>query len=102
MSQKVIEVTLTVLSDVDVLIFGLDEEHSEAYVVNLNSSNSQNELKNVFSRLLQMLLCEDIALKYIIAPGYNKGLYKDVCKEYIDDLNKELLQVKGNVDKETN
>ena len=102
MSQKVIEVTLTVSSNVDVLIFGLDEEHPEAYVVNLNSANSQNELKNAFSRLLQMLLCEDIALKYIIASGYNKGLYKDVCKEYIDDLNRELLQVKGNIDKETN
>ena len=54
MSQKVIEVTLTVSSNVDVLIFGLDKEHPEAYVVNLNSANSQNELKNVFSRLLQM------------------------------------------------
>lgn len=102
MSQKVIEVKLTVLSDVDVLIFGLDEERPEAYVVNLNSSDSQNELKEVFSHLLQMLLKEDISLKYIIAPGYSKGLYKDVCKEYIDDLNRELSQVRSNMEKEIN
>ena len=100
MNQKVIEVKLTVLSDIDVLIFGLDEEQPEAYVVNLNSADSQNELKKVFSHLLQMLIETDIYLKYTIAPGYSKGLYKDVCKEYIDDLNRELSQVRANMEKE--
>ena len=102
MSQKVIEVKLTVLSDVDVLIFGLDEEQPEAYVVNLNSADSQNELKKVFSHLLHMLLEEEIFLKYTVAPGYSKGLYKEVCKEYIDDLNRELTQVRANMNKEIN
>ena len=97
MNQKTIEVKLTVLSDVDVLVFCLDEAQPEAFVVNLNSSNSQKELKNVFSQLLQMLLIDDISLKYTIAPGYSKGLYKDVCKEYIDDLNRELSQVKASI-----
>jgi hypothetical protein len=98
----VIEVKLTVLSDIDVLIFGLDEERPEAYVVNLNSADSQNELKKVFSHLLQVLLETDIYLKYTIAPGFSKGLYKEVCKEYIDDLNRELSQVKANMEKEIN
>lgn len=102
MSQKVIEVKLTVLSDADVLIFGLNEDQPEAYIVNLNSADSQNELKEVFSHLLQILLEEDISLKYTIAPGYSKGLYKDVCKEYIDDLNRELSQVRSNIEKELN
>ena len=102
MNQKVIEVKLTVSSGADVLIFGLDEEQPDAYVVNLNSSNSQNEMKKVFSQLLQMLLCDEIALKCVIAPGYSKGLYKDVCKEYIDDLNRELLQVRTNMGNEIN
>ena len=102
MSQKVIEVKLTVLSDVDVLIFGIDEENPEAYVVDLNSDNSQNELKNIFSQLLKILLEEDVSLKYIVVPGYHKVLYKDVCKEYIDDLNRELSQVKANMNKEIN
>lgn len=102
MNQKAIEVKLTVLSDIDVLIFDLDEAQPDAYIVNLNSANSQKELKNVFSKLLQMLLVEDIILKYTIAPEYSKGLYKDVCQEYIEDLNRELLQVKQSISKEIN
>ena len=102
MNQKVIEVKLAVLSDVDVLIFGIDEEKPEAYVVNLNSDNSQTALKNVFSQLLKMLLEENVLLKYTVAANYQKTLYKDVCKEYIDDLNRELSQVRANMDKEIN
>lgn len=102
MSQRVIDVKLTAMSDVDVLIFGLDEEQPEAYVVNLNSATSQNELKEVFSKLLELLLTEDILLQLSVAPGYSKGLYKDVCKEYIEDLNRELVQVKANMKKELN
>ena len=102
MSQKMIDVELTVFSEADVLIFRLDDEHPDEYVVNLNSSSSQNELKKVFSKLLQMLLEEDVLLKYSIAPGYSKGLYKEVCKEYIDDLNRELLQVKESMHSEIN
>lgn len=102
MNQRVIEVKLAVLSDADVLIFGLDEERPEAYVVNLNSTSSQAELKNIFSYLLRILLEEDILLKYAVAPGYRKDLYKEVCKEYIDDLNHELSQVKASINKEIN
>ena len=100
MSQRIIDVTLTVSADVDVLVFGLDDEHSDAYAVNLNSATSQNELKVVFSKLLQLLLEENIVLQLVIAEGYGKGLYKDVCREYIDDLNRELAQVKESMKKE--
>lgn len=100
MSQKVIDVKLTAMSDADVLIFGLDEERPEAYTVNLNSATSQNELKEVFSKLLELLLAEDILLQLSVAPGYSKTLYNDVCREYIEDLNRELLQVKANMKKE--
>lgn len=100
MSQRVIDVILTVSADVDVLVFSLDDNQPDDYVVNLNSSASQNELKKVFSKLLQLLLEEDIVLKLVIAEGYGKGLYKDVCKEYIDALNRELIQVKDNLKRE--
>lgn len=100
MSQRVVEVKLTVSADVDVLVFCLDEENPDAYTVNLNSATSQNDLKAVFSKLLQLLLEEDVSLKLVIADGYGKGLYKDVCKEYIEDLNRELLQVKENINRE--
>lgn len=102
MSQRVIDVKLTAMSDVDVLIFGLDEERPEAYAVSLNSPTSQNELKAVFSKLLELMLVEDIQLQLSIESGYSKGLYKDVCKEYIEDLNRELIQVKTNMKKELN
>lgn len=39
-------------------------------------------------------------LELVIAEGYGKGLYKDVCKEYIDALNRELIQVKDNLKRE--
>lgn len=100
MSQRVIDVTLTVSAEVDVLVFGLSDEEPDGYMVNLNSAVSQNEFKKVFSKLLQLLLEEDIVLKLVIAEGYGKGLYKDVCKEYIDDLNRELAQVKESLKKE--
>lgn len=100
MSQRTIDVTLTVSADVDVLVFSLDDEYPDAYTLNLNSATSQNELKVVFSKLLQLLMEEDIILQLVIADGYGKGLYKDVCKEYIDDLNRELVQVKESVKKE--
>lgn len=102
MSQRVIDVKLTAMSDVDVLIFGLDAERPEAYTVNLNSAASQNELKEVFSKLLELMLAEEIQLQLSIESGYSKGLYKDVCREYIEDLNRELLQVKANMKKELN
>ena len=100
MNQKVIDVTLTVLSDKDVLVFRLDDEHPDEFVVNLNSPNSQNELKAVFSQLLQTILEAEVLLRFVIAPGYSKNLYKDVCKEYIDDLNRELSQIKAVISKE--
>lgn len=100
MNQRIIDVILTASADVDVLVFVLDDENPDAYIVNLNSATSQNELKNVFSKLLQILLEEDVALRLLIADGYGKGLYKDVCREYIDDLNRELVQVKEIIQKE--
>lgn len=94
MKQRTIEVVLTTSVDADILVFMLDEAHPDTYTVHLNSATSQNELKDVFSKLLQILLEEDVALKLIVADGYDRVLYKEVCMAYIDDLNCELAQVK--------
>lgn len=94
MSPRVIDVELTVLGETDVLVFHIDNEAPEKYSINLNSSTNQAEIKAVFSKLLELLINNDLELKLIIARGYTKGLYKDVCTEYINDLNRELLQVK--------
>ena len=42
MSQRVIDVTITVLSDVDVLVCGHDDMKHYDYTDNLNSPTSQN------------------------------------------------------------
>lgn len=91
--MKTVEVLLTVLGEADVLVFCLDEDNPEKYVVNLNSSSNQAEIKDVFSKLLELLITDDITLELNIADGYSKGLYKDVCTEYIQDLNREIAQV---------
>lgn len=100
MNPRTIDVLLTVSGDADVLVFALDEECPDFYTVSLSTSSSQNDLQKVFSKLLQMLLDEDIVLSLTIADGYSKGLQKDVCLAYIDDLNRELVQVKTSMSAE--
>ena len=95
--MKTVEVLLTVLGEADVLIFRLDEDNPEKYIVNLNSPSNQTEIKDVFSKLLEMLIKDDITLQLTIAKDYSKGLYKDVCTEYIQDLNREIAQVMTSV-----
>lgn len=98
--NKKITVKLTACGETDVLIFLLDEANPEKYIINLNDSSSQLQIKEVFSKLLEELLLFDIDLVLEIQEGYSKGLYKDVFTEYILELNKELKQTKSMMKKE--
>lgn len=98
--NKKITVKLTVCGETDVLIFLLDEANPEKYIINLNDSSSQLQIKEVFSKLLEELLLFDIDLVLEIQESYSKGLYKDVFSEYISELNKELKQTKSMIKKE--
>ena len=100
MNQKQIEVLLTVVGESDVLNFILDQEKPDEYVVNLNSDTSQSELKKVFSKLLELIIENDVKLVLKISEGYSKVLYMDVCIVYIDDLNREISNVAESVRKE--
>lgn len=100
MNQKQIEVLLTVVGESDVLNFMLDQEKPDEYVVNLNSDTSQSELKKVFSKLLELIIENDVKLVLKIAEGYSKVLYMDVCTVYIDDLNREISSVAESVRKD--
>ena len=90
MTPETIEVWLKAQdSETDILEFHL--EHN--LVVNLNSPNCQTELKTVFSALLRKMLINDIILELKVEDGFNRIMYVEVCKEYIGDLNRELIQV---------
>ncbi len=93
MSQA-INVELTVSGQIDVLRFIIEPDNPEQYVINLNDDSNQTELKKVFAKLLELLLEGDVELNFVVASGYTRGLYVEVCKEYIADLNKELSEVK--------
>ena len=98
MNQKILTVELLeVDSDRDVLRFKFDDAVLD---VNLNSATCQNDLKAVFVKLLQQLLDNEITLNLNYDETYRKGLYKEVCEEYIKDLNRELLSVKGKMQQE--
>lgn len=89
-------VELKELNDEDVMIFNLDGD-SDKYVIYMNRSSGQADMKGVFTKLLELLIDKDVTLELKIAEGYSKGLYKEVCSEYISELNREIIQVKASI-----
>lgn len=93
---EIINVKLLEVDGVDTLIFEIPEME-DGLSVNLNTNEGQNDLKKVFENLLVLINKQDVELKLEIDEHYKKGLYKEVCREYIDDLNKEIKSVRGEV-----
>lgn len=96
MNQEIINVKLLDDNGVDTLLFEIPEIE-DGISVNLNTNEGQNDLKKVFENLLVIINKQDVELKLEIAEQYKKGLYKEVCAEYIDDLNKEIKAVRAEV-----
>lgn len=98
MNRKAIEVVLLAADEeTDLLRFKFEDNPLD---VNLNSPVCQNELKAVFVRLLQMLIENDVYLEFNHADDYGRGMYIEVCEEYIKDLNRELASAKEKIYKE--
>ena len=98
MNLKALEVVLLALDEeTDILRFKFENNPMD---VNLNSPFCQNELKVVFVRLLQMLIENDVCLEFSHAEDYSRGMYIEVCEEYVNDLNRELESVKEKIRKE--
>ena len=76
------------------------KQQTDYKIIIVDDGSKNAESKDVFSKLLEELIEFDINLDLEIQEGYSKGLYKDVCKEYIAELNKELVQVKNSIKKE--
>lgn len=90
--EKIIKVYLESQAKEDYMIFGFENEMK----VCMNNENCQNELKSIFSILLQELVNQPIKLEYEERKEYKTGLYIDVCTEYIKDLNREITNVRNN------
>ena len=100
MNQMIIKVELLEEdSDTDILRFHIGED---LLSVNLNSKNCQADLKSVFSALLNMMVTNDIRLELEVNPDFNRVMYKEVCNQYIEDLNRELNEVKEELRAELN
>lgn len=93
--SQVINVELMTSGENDVLMFKVDPD----IPVNLNSESGQQDLKQVFSKILEKSIVDDIILNLSISPGYSKSLYKEVCQEYIDALNVEIKKVNSEIRK---
>ena len=96
------QITLDVIlfaddSDEDILSFQFDDGEGK---VHLNSDSCQAEMKEIFSNLIKLCLDNDISLRLIIDESYSRGLYKDVCNEYVQDLQKELDTIKERIRRE--
>ena len=83
----------------DILSFQFEDGEGKVY---LNSDSCQAQMKEVFSKLIKSSLENDVELKLVIDEEYGRLLYKDVCSEYILELQKELNSVKDRIRRETN
>lgn len=91
--SKAINVHLEKRENKDYLVFGFEEVAE----VCLNDDESQNNLKSIFVKLLTEIKKCPVELQFLENPEYKTGLYIDVCKEYIKDLNKEITNVRKNM-----
>ena len=98
MSQT-IDVLLTATGDADTLVFDLDKENPDKYLINLNGDSNQDDIKEVFFLFFQLLVDDDVTLNYIVSDGYSKKLFIEVCQEYVEELNKELVSVREEIKK---
>lgn len=96
MNQACIKVKLFDNKGIDTLLFSIPDTN-EGISVNLNDTSGQKDLKFVFEELLKILSNQDVELKLLVDDSYKKGLYKEVCTEYIAELNKEIKEVRKEI-----
>lgn len=95
-NQEAIEVKLFDNNGIDTLLFCIPRDE-EGISVNLNDTSGQNDFKRVFETILKELETKDIIFNLTIDDHYKKGLYKEVCEEYIADLNKEINTIRNEI-----
>ena len=86
-------------SDNDIMAFCFDDGEGR---INLNSDSCQGQIKEVFARLARLCINNDVYLALEIDEDYSRSLYKDVCLEYIQELQREVDNIKGKIRREIN
>ena len=91
--EKIFKVHLETKGKDDFMCFGFEEEKT----VCLTSEECQNDLLEIFNVLLKELINSPVKLEYSPNPNFKKGLYIDVCSEYIKDLNREVNSIRKKI-----
>ena len=85
--------------DEDILAFCFAEGEGR---ISLNSASSQVQMMEVFSKLVYLCINNDVELSLEIEEGYKRSLYKDVCQEYVRELQREMNNVREKIRREFN
>ena len=59
-------------------------------------------MMEVFSKLVYLCINNDVELSLEIEEGYKRSLYKDVCQEYVRELQREMNNVREKIRREFN
>lgn len=86
-----LKVLLRKEEDRDILEFLISDD--ETVIINLNSEDSQAEFKSAFLIILKQLQFGNIKFQLDVQDGYDNQLIKEVCEDYIIDLNNEIKEV---------
>lgn len=87
--NMVIDAILKKIGDQDLLVFIMEKEHK----IQLNSSDCQQSIKELFSDILTLMLRKAVTINLRVEDSYSNTLMIDVCKAYVKDLNKEIDQI---------
>lgn len=68
--------------------------------VSLTGTNGTKDLKELFARLMGLILKDDVQVTFEKTSGYENQMYVDVCSEYVRALNKELTEAREKVKRE--
>lgn len=91
-NEKEVKVMLVSEGDNDYLNILLENKQS----LKMNfSETDQKYLRNIYKEIISYMLENEQKIKFVleVSDGYDNQLFKDVSKEFIDDLNEETEKV---------
>ena len=62
--------------------------------VEVTGNKGVEQLKQLFNRLLNLMLVEEVTVEFEPTTGYGNKMYEDVCREYVGVLETELVKAR--------